>query len=78
MSCSWRFLWTSAMPRIHISQRYVLPIHEPYETIERLIQKYVKLLSKIEAVIDQSFLNVEFKDKYRGLANGRIKRLNKL
>lgn len=46
------------------------------KTIERLIQKYVKLLPKIEELIDRSFLNDEFKDKYLNLINERIGRLN--
>ncbi len=46
------------------------------KTIERLIQKYVKLLPKIEELIDRSFLSDEFKDKYLNLINERIGRLN--
>ena len=45
------------------------------KTIERLIQKYVKLLPKIEELIDRSFLSDEFKDKYLNLINERIGRL---
>lgn len=46
------------------------------KTIERLIQKYVKLLPKIEEFIARSFLSDEFKDKYLNLINERIGRLN--
>lgn len=46
------------------------------KTIERLIQKYVKLPPKIEELIDRSFLSDEFKDKYLNLINERIGRLN--
>lgn len=46
------------------------------KTIERLIKKYVKLLPKIEELIDRSFLSDEFKDKYLNLINERIGRLN--
>lgn len=46
------------------------------KTIERLIQKYVKLLPKIEELTDRSFLSDEFKDKYLNLINERIGRLN--
>lgn len=48
------------------------------KTIERLIQKYVKLLPKIEEIIDRSFLNDELKDKYRTLIRERIDRLNRV
>lgn len=48
------------------------------KTIEHLIQKYVKLLPKIEEIIDRSFLNDELKDKYRTLIRERIDRLNKV
>lgn len=47
------------------------------KTIERFIQKYVKLLPKTKEIIDQSFLNAELKDKYWGLVRERINRLNK-
>lgn len=46
------------------------------KAIERLIQKYVKLLSKIEEFIDRSFLNDELKDRYYRLIRERIGRLN--
>ena len=46
------------------------------KTIERLIRKYVKLLPEMEEVIDRSFLNDEFKDKYCGVIRERIGRLN--
>lgn len=45
------------------------------KTVERLFQKYVKLLPKIEEIIDKSFLNDEYKDKYRNLIRERIGRL---
>ena len=48
------------------------------KTIEHLIQKYVKLLPKIEEIIDRSFLNDELKDKYRTLIRKRIDRLNRV
>lgn len=48
------------------------------KTIERLIQKYVKLLPKIEEIIDRSFLNDELKDKYWTLIRERIDRLNRV
>lgn len=48
------------------------------KTIERLIQKYVKLLPKIEEIIDRSFLNDELKDKYWTLISERIDRLNRV
>ena len=48
------------------------------KTIEHLIQKYVKLLPKIEEIIDRSFLNDELKDKYRTLIRERIDRLNRV
>lgn len=48
------------------------------KTIEHLIQKYVKLLPKIEKIIDRSFLNDELKDKYRTLIRERIDRLNRV
>lgn len=46
------------------------------KTIERLIRKYVKLLPEMEEVIDKSFLNDEFKDKYYRVIHERIGRLN--
>lgn len=49
-----------------------------YKTIERLIQKYVKLLPKIKVVVNQSFLNDELKNKYWGLIRERIDRINKV
>ena len=48
------------------------------KTVERLFQKYVKLLPKIEEIIDKSFLNDEYKDKYRDLIRERIGRLTGL
>ena len=45
------------------------------KTIERLIQKYVKLLPKFQEIISESFLNEELKDKYSGLISERIGRL---
>ena len=46
------------------------------KTIERLILKYVKLLPEMAEVIDRSFLNDEFKDKYYREIHERIGRLN--
>ncbi len=46
------------------------------KTIERLILKYVKLLPEMAEVIDRSFLNDEFKDKYYRVIHERIGRLN--
>lgn len=45
------------------------------KTIERLIQKYVKLLPKFQEIIGESFLNDELKDKYSELISERIGRL---
>lgn len=45
------------------------------KTIERLIQKYVKLLPKFQEIIDKSFLNDELKVKYSELISERIHRL---
>lgn len=44
--------------------------------VERLINKYVKLLPKFEAVIQNSFLSAELKEKYGELLRGRIARLS--
>lgn len=44
--------------------------------VERLINKYIKLLSKFEAVIQNSFLSVDLKVKYSELLRGRIDRLS--
>ncbi len=43
--------------------------------VERLINKYVKLLPKFEAVIQDSFLSDELKDKYINLLKERLTRL---
>ena len=48
------------------------------KTIERLIRKYVKLLPEMEELIDRSFLNDEFRNKYCGVIHERIGRLNKV
>lgn len=42
------------------------------KTIERLIQKYIKLLPEMEEVIGRSFLNDKLKDKYAELITERI------
>ncbi len=44
--------------------------------VERLINKYIKLLPKFEAVIQNSFLNAELKEKYGELLRERIDRLS--
>ncbi len=46
--------------------------------VERLINKYVKLLPKFEAVIQNSFLSAELKEKYGELLRGRLDRLGKI
>lgn len=46
------------------------------KTIERLIQKYVKLLPEMEEVIGNSFMDDEHKKKYWNLICERIDRLN--
>lgn len=45
------------------------------KTIERLIDKYVKLLPEMKMLIGNSFLNDELKDKYIVLITERIDRL---
>lgn len=59
-----------------ISSGVIMEVEQ--KTIEHLIQKYVKLLPKIEEIIDRSFLNDELKDKYRTLIRERIDRLNRV
>ena len=44
--------------------------------VERLINKYIKLLPKFEAVIQRSFLSAELKEKYGELLKERIERLS--
>ena len=44
--------------------------------VERLINKYIKLLPKFETVIQNSFLSAELKGKYSELLRGRIGRLS--
>lgn len=44
---------------------------------ERLINKYIKLLPKFEAVIQNSFLSTELKEKYVELLKERLDRLSK-
>ncbi|MGM9833448.1 MAG: HipA domain-containing protein [Candidatus Limisoma sp.] len=43
--------------------------------VERLINKYHKLLPKFETVIQNSFLSAELKEKYRELLKERLERL---
>lgn len=43
-----------------------------------LARLFVKLLPKIEEIIDRSFLNDELKDKYQTLIRERIDRLNRV
>ena len=43
--------------------------------VERLINKYIKLLPKFEAVIQSSFLSAELKEKYGELLKERVERL---
>ncbi len=45
------------------------------KTIERLIQKYARLLPKMNEIIDKSFLNDELKGKYSDLIGRRISRI---
>lgn len=45
------------------------------KTIERLIQKYVKLLPQMNELINKSFLNEELKGKYIELIGQRINRI---
>ena len=44
--------------------------------VERLINKYIKLLPKFEAVIQSSFLSAELKEKYGELLKERVERLS--
>ena len=44
--------------------------------IERLINKYIKLLPNLEAAIQNSFLNIELKEKYVELLRERLGRLS--
>ena len=44
--------------------------------IERLINKYIKLLPKFETVIQNSFLSAELKEKYSELLKERFARLS--
>ena len=44
--------------------------------VERLINRYVKLLPKFEAVIQSSFLSAELKEKYGELLKERVERLS--
>ena len=45
------------------------------KTIERLIQKYVKLLPQMYELIKNSFLDDNLKNKYEQLINERINRI---
>ena len=44
--------------------------------VERLINKYIKLLPKFEAVIQSSFLSAELMEKYGELLKERVERLS--
>jgi serine/threonine-protein kinase HipA len=44
-------------------------------TVEQLINKYIKLLSKFETVIQNFFLSAELKEKYGELLRVRFGRL---
>ena len=44
--------------------------------VERLINKYIKLLPKFETVIQSSFLSDELKEKYGELLKERLARLS--
>ena len=44
--------------------------------VERLINKYIKLLPKFKAVIQSSFLSAELKEKYGELLKERLARLS--
>lgn len=44
--------------------------------VERLINKYVKLLPKFETVIQNSFLSAELKEKYSELLKERLARIS--
>ena len=43
---------------------------------ERLINKYIRLLSKFETVIQKSFLSATLKEKYSELLKERLRRLS--
>ena len=43
--------------------------------VERLINKYIKLLPKFETIIKSSFLSAELKEKYGELLKERLARL---
>lgn len=43
--------------------------------VERLINKYIKILPKFDTVIQNSFLSAELKEKYSELLRERIGRL---
>lgn len=45
------------------------------KTIERLIQKYNKLFPKMRELINNSFINIELKDKYINLIYARLKQI---
>lgn len=45
--------------------------------VDRLINKYIKLLPKFDTVIQNSFLSVELKERYAELLKERIDRLSK-
>lgn len=45
------------------------------KVVERLINKYTKLLPKFEAVVQKSFLSTELKEKYLELLKKRLNRL---
>lgn len=44
--------------------------------VERLINKYVKLLPKFETLIQNSFLSAELKEKYSELLKERLARIS--
>ena len=44
--------------------------------VERLINKHIKLLPKFEAVIQNSFLSADLKEKYAELLKERLDRLS--
>jgi len=46
--------------------------------VERLINKYMKLLPKFEDIIQNSFLSAELKEKYSKLLRERLDRLSQL
>lgn len=45
--------------------------------VERLINKYIKLLPKFETVIQHSFVSAELKEKYGELMKERLTRLSR-